>query len=142
MAENPFELLAKSQQAALRLASDTLRTVRDTAVTGVTAPEELIKQVAELSSAVAGLAGAVGGLAGATAQPLQDFIVRQRELAETVAKFADAQAELSGIVAELAERQAETVKALEKVTGPFFHLAGTQPTEAGRGRKKAPNSGS
>ncbi|WP_203335782.1 hypothetical protein [Nocardioides limicola] len=135
MAENPFELLAKSQHLALKLASDTLRTVKETAVTGVTAPEELITQIAELSGAVAGLAGSISGLAGATAQPLQDFIVRQRELAETVAKFADAQSELSGIVAELAERQAEAVKALEKVTGPFFHLAGTQPTKPTRGRK-------
>jgi methyl-accepting chemotaxis protein len=136
MAENPLELLAKSQQAAFKLATDTLRTVRDTAVSGVTAPDELLKQVAELSTAVAGLAGSITGVAGATAQPLQNFIVRQRELAETVAKFAEAQAELSGIVAELAERQSEIVAALESVTAPVFTLVGTQPTEPSRGRKK------
>uniref|UniRef100_UPI001C81714B hypothetical protein n=1 Tax=Nocardioides pelophilus TaxID=2172019 RepID=UPI001C81714B len=77
MVENPIDLLIKSQQAALKLAGDTLRTVTNAAVTGVTAPDELVRQVGDLAAAVASMAGAITGLAGATAQPLQDFIVRQ-----------------------------------------------------------------
>jgi hypothetical protein len=43
MAENPIDLLIKSQQLALKLAGDTLRTVTSAAVTGVTAPDELVR---------------------------------------------------------------------------------------------------
>ncbi len=136
MVENPIDLLIKTQQAALGLAADTLRVVRDTAITGVTQPEELIGQVAALSSAVTGLASAITGLAGATAQPLQDFIVRQRELADTVATLADAQSELSAVVAKLAERHADAVSSLEKLSAPVFAVVGTQPTPARRDRAK------
>lgn len=125
---NPLDLLLKSQQVAVKLAADTLRTVRDTAITGVTQPDELARQVGDLAGVVAGMATAVTGLAGSTAQPLQDFIVRQRELADTVATLAEAQAELAGIVAALAERHAEVVSSLEKVSAPVFALVGTAPT--------------
>ena len=128
MVDNPLELLLKSQQVAVKLATDTLRTVRDTAVTGVTQPEELVRQVGDLAGAVASMGAAITGLAGATAQPLQDFIVRQRELADTVATLAEAQAELAGVVAKLAERHADAVAALEKVTAPVFAIVGTDPT--------------
>lgn len=125
---NPLDLLIKSQQVALKLTTDVLRTVRDTAVTGVTQPDELAKQVGELAGAVAGMATGITGIAGATAQPLQDFIVRQRELADTVHTLAEAQAELASVVAKLAERHAEAVLALEKVTAPIFAVVGTDPT--------------
>lgn len=125
---NPLDLLIKSQHLALKIASDTLRTVRDTAITGVTQPDELARQVGDLAGVVAGMATAVTGLAGSTAQPLQDFIVRQRELADTVATLAEAQEDLAGVVRALAERHAEAVSALEKVTAPVFALVGTDPT--------------
>lgn len=128
MVENPIDLLIKSQQAALKLAGDTLRTVTNAAVTGVTAPEELVRQVGDLAAAVASMAGAITGLAGATAQPLQDFIVRQRELADTVATLAEVQSDLAGVVATLAERHADAVTALERVTAPVFAIVGTEPT--------------
>jgi|GEM_PF-6715288 len=128
MVENPIDLLIKSQQIALRLAGDTFRTVTNAAVTGVTAPDELVRQVGDLAGAVANMAGAITGLAGATAQPLQDFIVRQRELAETVATLAEAQSELANVVAKLAERHADAVTALERVTAPVFAVVGTDPT--------------
>jgi len=128
MVENPIELLIKSQQAALRLAADTVRTVTNAAVTGVTAPDELVRQVGDLAAAVASMAGAITGLAGATAQPLQDFIVRQRELADTVATLAEVQSDLAGVVATLAERHADAVTALERVTAPVFAVVGTDPT--------------
>lgn len=128
MAENPIDLLIKSQQLALKLAGDTLRTVTSAAVTGVTAPDELVRQVGDLAGAVAGMANAITGLAGATAQPLQDFIVRQRELADTVATLAEAQADLAAVVAKLAERHADAVTALERVTAPVFAIVGTDLT--------------
>lgn len=138
MADNPIDLLIKSQQMALKLAGDTLRTVTNAAVTGVTAPDELVRQVGDLASAVASMATAITGLAGATAQPLQDFIVRQRELADTVAMLADAQADLAEVVATLAERHAEAVTALERVTAPVFAMVGTEPTPPkSRAGKKA-----
>lgn len=130
MADNPLDLLLRSQQIALKLTSDALRTVRDTAVTGVTQPEELARQVGDLAGAVAGMANAVTGLAGATAQPLQDFIVRQRELADTVATLAEAQSELATVVSTLAERHADAVLALETVTAPIFAMVGTEATTA------------
>jgi hypothetical protein len=132
MADNPldpFHLLSRSQQLAVRVVSDTVRTIRDTAVTGVTAPEDLVRQVA-------GLADALMGLTAASAQPLQDFLVRQRELADTMAKLAAAQAELSAIVADLAERHAATVTALERMSAPVFAVVGTHPPDGSR-RKAA-----
>jgi methyl-accepting chemotaxis protein len=128
MTDHPLDLLIKSQQAALKLAGEVVRTVRDTAVAGVSGPDELTRQVGELAGAVAGMATAVTGIAGATAQPLQDFIVRQRELADTVAALAEAQADLARIVSALAERHADTVAALEKVTAPVFAVVGTEPS--------------
>lgn len=125
---NPIELLFRSQQAALKITGDVVRTVRDTAVGAVTQPEELAAQVSQLAGAVAGMATAVTGIAGATAQPLQDFVVRQRELADTVHTLAEAQAELATVVAKLAERHAEAVAALEQVTSPIFSVVGTNPT--------------
>lgn len=139
MADNPIELLFKSQQLAMKLAGDTIRTVTGAAVTGVTAPDELVHQVGDLAGAVANMATAITGLAGATAQPLQDFIVRQRELADTVAVLAEAQAELARVVAKLAERHADAVTALENVTAPVFTLVGTEPAAPQRkGTKKKP----
>ena len=120
---------------------DALRTVRDTAVTGVTQPEELARQVGDLAGAVAGMASAVTGLAGATAQPLQDFIVRQRELADTVHTLAEAQSELATVVAALAERHADAVLALEKVTAPIFAVVGTDATPARTRASKAKPTG-
>lgn len=125
MPENPLDLLNKSQRLAVQLAADTLRTVRDTAITGITAPDDLVRQVA-------GLADAVTGLAAATAQPLQDFLVRQRELADTMATLAAAQAELAIIVSALAERHAATVSALERMSAPVFGLVGTEGLASAR----------
>lgn len=121
---DPVGLFAKSQEQAVRVAGETLQRVRAVATAGGNAPDELLRQVADLSAAVTGLAGSATGLAGVVAEPLHDFIVQQRKLAETIAKFAQAQAELSVVVAEFAQRQAETVAALEKVTTPMFGLIG------------------
>ncbi|MGB3698282.1 MAG: hypothetical protein WBA05_12700 [Gordonia sp. (in: high G+C Gram-positive bacteria)] len=125
--QDPVGLFARSQEQAVAVAAETLQRIRAIATAGGNAPDELLRQVAELSGAVTGLAGSATGLAGAVAQPLQDFVVQQRKLAETIAKFAEAQAELSMVVAEFAQRQAATVAALEKVTTPMFGLMGARP---------------
>ncbi|BBH16450.1 hypothetical protein Back2_07370 [Nocardioides baekrokdamisoli] len=133
--ENPIEILIKSQQAAIKVATDTVKAVAGAAVTGVTQPTELVGQVADLAGSVAGLAGVLQNLLGATAQPLQDVLVRQRELADTVAVLADAQADIAAVVSKLAERHAAAVAALEKLSSPIFMVAGTSPT-APWGREK------
>ena len=46
MVDIPLDLLLQSQKLALGLAADTLRLALDTAVTGVTQPDQLVKQVA------------------------------------------------------------------------------------------------
>jgi hypothetical protein len=123
---NPLWLFAKSQEQAVRVASETLQKVRELASAGAAAPDVLLQQVAELSGAVTGLAGSATGLAGAVATPMQDFIVTQRKLAETIAKFAEAQAELAVVVSEFAARQAATVAAVERMTDPVFGLVGVK----------------
>lgn len=122
MAENYWDLLTKPQRMALGLAGDALKTLQRTVVAGAAGPEELVRHVSAVLDAA-------GGLATATAQPLQDFVVRQRELADTMASLAVAQAELAGLVATLAQRHAEAVAALERVTAPAFGLMGTLSRE-------------
>lgn len=131
--DSPLGVFARSQEQAIKVATDTLNKVRSMATAGVTSPELLLQQVTELSGAVTGMASGVTGLAGAVSQPLQEFIIQQRKLAETVAKFAEAQAELSVIVSELAQRQAATVAAVERITTPVFDLVGGKPSDPGRG---------
>lgn len=121
---NALWLFARSQEQAVKVAGETLQKVRDLATAGAAAPDALLQQVAELSGAVTGMAGSATGLAGAVAQPMQDFIVTQRKLAETIAKFAEAQAELAVVVSEFAARQAATVAAVERMTDPVFGLVG------------------
>ncbi|TNM42847.1 hypothetical protein FHP29_07575 [Nocardioides albidus] len=125
---NPLDLLIKSQQAALKLTTDVLRSLQDAAVAGATQPAELTTQVADMARAVAGMSSAFTGIAGSSVQPLQDFIVRQREIADTVHTLAEAQAQLAGVMASLAEHHADAVNALETVTAPLFAIVGAQPT--------------
>lgn len=123
----PLAVFTKSQEQAIKVATDTLNRVRAMTTSGVAASTDvLMQQVTDLSGAVVGLAGSATGLAGAISQPMQDFIVQQRRMSETIAKFAEAQAELATIVAEFAQRQAETVAAIERVTNPVFDLVGTR----------------
>lgn len=123
----PFAVFTKSQEQAIKVATDTLNKVKSMTTTGVSASSDmLVQQVTDLSGAVVGMAGSATGLAGAISQPMQDFIVQQRKMSETIAKFAEAQAELAAIVAEFAQRQAATVAAIERVTNPVFDLVGAK----------------
>lgn len=120
---DPFQLLNKSQKLALDVAGeafDALLSVGKTAAQ----PDEAIRQ---LSSLVA----AVGDLAGASVQPLQDFIGKQREIADTMANLASVQADLAGLVETLAKRHAAVVESLENLTAPVFGLV-TRDGAAGK----------
>jgi hypothetical protein len=132
MVDNPFELLNKSQKLALNVAGeafDTLLSVGRTAAQ----PDEAVRQLTTLISAV-------GELASATVQPLQDFIGRQRELADTMANLATMQAELAELVETLAHKHAAIVESLESLTAPVFGLVAKQehaePSSATRPRAK------
>ncbi len=115
MVDNPIELLNKSQRVALGLAGQAWNALYSATVSGLTHPDEALRQVGALVTAV-------GQLASATAQPLQDFITSQRELADTLARLAAAQADLADVVASLAQRHADVVQSLEKLSAPVLGL--------------------
>lgn len=111
---DPFALLNKSQKIALGVAGeafDALISIGKTA----TQPDEAIRQLSSLVTAV-------GDLASASVQPLQDFIVKQREIADTMANLATVQADLAVLVETLAHRHAAIVESLENLTAPVFGL--------------------
>jgi hypothetical protein len=130
---DPFALLSTSQRLALGLVRESWSRLQSLTVTGVTQPEEALRELGALVSSIT-------DLAGATAQPLQDFITRQRELADTLANLADAQADLSRLVAALAQRHAEAVEALEHLSAPALGLMGVRPapSDTTRGTRKRP----
>lgn len=112
---DPFALLSKSQKMALDAtmgAFDALMTVGRTAAQ----PDEAVRQISTLFNAF-------GDLASASVQPLQDFVARQREIADTLAKLSSVQADLAGLVESLAHRHAAVVESLETLTAPVFGLA-------------------
>lgn len=111
---DPFALLNKSQKVALGVAGDAFDALLAVGPTA-TQPEEAVRQLSTL-------VGAVGDLASASVQPLQDVIVRQREVAETMANLATAQSELAQIIEALAQKHAAFVESLEALSAPFFGL--------------------
>ncbi|MDT0202884.1 hypothetical protein [Nocardioides sp. AE5] len=121
MGTNPFELLTRSQRAALNLTTTAFNSLVEAGRAGITAPEEIATQVTDLL-------GALGNLAGATAQPLQDFVTRQRELADTMASLAQMHAEMATLVASVAQRHADVVEAMERLSAPVLGLAGATST--------------
>ncbi|KQY63773.1 MULTISPECIES: hypothetical protein [unclassified Nocardioides] len=121
MVDNPIELLTKSQRAALKMTSATFNALLDAGRSGAAAPELVLTQVTDLL-------GAVGDLAGATAQPLQDFVTRQRELADTMAGLAKLHADMAELVAAVAQRHADVVEAMERLSAPVLGLAGATST--------------
>jgi ABC-type transporter Mla subunit MlaD len=111
---DPFALLSMSQKVALDAtmgAFDALMAVGRTA----TQPDEALRQISTLLNAF-------GDLASASVQPLQDFVARQREIADTLAKLSSVQADLAGLVESLAHRHAAVVESLEALTAPVFGL--------------------
>ncbi|MDO7867383.1 hypothetical protein [Nocardioides jiangxiensis] len=116
---DPFVLLSKSQRLAVDAATgalDALVAIGKTA----TQPDEAVRQISAL-------ANAVGDLASASVQPLQDFVVKQREIADTMASLASVQADLAALVESLAHRHAAVVQSLENLTAPVFSLVIREP---------------
>lgn len=116
MAENPWEMLARSQRAAASLLVETVSKMVDMGKTGVTHPEEVLHQVTAM-------VGAVGQLAGSTAQPLEMFLNSQRQLAETMAAYAVLQRQLADVMETAAANHAAIVQALELMSSPVIGVA-------------------
>jgi hypothetical protein len=129
MADTPWDLITRSQRAAIGLLSDTVSTMVDMGRAGVTRPEEVLHQVTALASAA-------GDLAASTARPLEIFLESQRQLAETMSAFAVLQRQLADVMDTAATNHAAIVQALEMMTAPVMTVAqrvrsspGTEPGE-------------
>jgi predicted lipid-binding transport protein (Tim44 family) len=109
---DPFALLSKSQKMALDAANGALDALVSVGRTAAQ-PDEAVRQIAAL-------ANAVGDLASASVQPLQDFVIKQREIADTLANLATVQADLAVLVESLAHGHAGLVQSLETLTAPVF----------------------
>lgn len=116
MPENPWEMLARSQRAAAGLFADTVGRMVEMGRTGVTRPDEVLREVAAMASAL-------GDLAGSTAKPLEAFLTSQRQLAETMSAFAALQRQLADVLDTAAANHAAIVQALELMTNPVVGVA-------------------
>lgn len=116
MPENPWEMIARSQRAAVGLFADTMATVVEMGRAGVTRPEEVLAQVSAM-------AAAMGDLAGSTAKPLEFFLNSQRQLAETMEAFAVLQRQMAEVVESAAASHAAIVQALEMMSNPVIGVA-------------------
>ena len=116
MPENPWEMIARSQRAAVGLFAETMSTVVEMGKAGVTRPDEVLAQVAAM-------AAAMGDLAGSTAKPLEFFLNSQRQLAETMEAFAVLQRQMAEVVESAAASHAAIVQALEMMSNPVLGVA-------------------
>ena len=116
MPDNPWDLIARSQRAAVGLLGDAVSTLVEMGRTGVTKPEEVLTQVTTLASAV-------GDLAASTARPLEFFLESQRQLAETMSAFAVLQRQLADVMETAATNHAAIVQALEMMSAPVITVA-------------------
>ena len=116
MPENPWEMIARSQRAAVGLFADTMSTVVEMGRAGVSRPEEVLAQVSAM-------AAAMGDLAGSTAKPLEFFLNSQRQLAETMEAFAVLQRQMAEVVESAAASHAAIVQALEMMSNPVIGVA-------------------
>jgi prophage DNA circulation protein len=116
MPENPWEMIARSQRAAVGLFAETMSTVVEMGRAGVTRPEEVLAQVSAM-------AAAMGDLAGSTAKPLEFFLNSQRQLAETMEAFAVLQRQMAEVVESAAASHAAIVQALEMMSNPVLGVA-------------------
>jgi hypothetical protein len=131
MAERPnaLERLLSSQRAALGIFTERLESLASTlAHTGVTSPDEALRQMAAVVRAA-------GDLAASTARPMEMFLETQRQLAVTMASYAELQRQLADVLSVLAENQAAVVDALEGLANPFLGVAESlrshKPAQAG-----------
>ena len=116
MPEHAWERIARSQRAAANLLAETLNGIVEMGRTGVTHPDEVVKQVGAI-------AAALGDLAGSTVQPLEMFLTSQRQLAETMQAYAALQRQLADVLDTAAANHAAIVQALELMTSPMTAVA-------------------
>ncbi len=114
--DNTLDLLTKAQRASIGLAADTFTALVNTTRTGLTNPDELLEQMA-------GFISATGDMMGMAAQPLQNFIARQQELADAMANLADLHSQLADVVATVARHHKGVVDALESLSNPILGFA-------------------
>ena len=88
----------------------------DMGKTGVTRPDELLREVTAMASAI-------GDLASASARPLEYFISSQKQLAESMAAFAVLQRQMAEVVEGVAASHAAVVEALELMSNPVIGAA-------------------
>lgn len=116
MPENPWEMIGRSQKAAVGLFTDTVSRLVDMGKTGVTRPDELLREVTTMASAL-------GDIAGTSARPLEFFVSSQRQLAESMAAFATLQRQLADVLETAAANHFAIVEALEMMTHPVIGVA-------------------
>jgi len=134
MPENPWEMIARSQRAAVGLFAETMSTVVEMGKTGVTRPEEVLTQVSAMATAMR-------DLAGSTAKPLELFLDSQRQLAETMQAFAVLQRQMADVVENAAASHAAIVQALELMSNPVIGVAHKLRSEDRSGPASRPERG-
>jgi hypothetical protein len=116
MPEIPWDMINKSQRAAVGMFTGSVAKLVDMGKTGVTRPDELLHEVTAMASAI-------GDLASSTARPLEFFVSSQRQLAESMAAFAVLQRQMAEVVEGVAASHAAVVEALELLSNPVIGVA-------------------
>lgn len=114
--DHTLDMLNKAQRASVGLAADTFGAVVHATKTGLTQPDELVKEMA-------GFVSATGDMLGMAAQPLAMFIQRQQELADAMANLAELHSQLADVVATVARHHKGVVDALEALSNPLIGFA-------------------
>ncbi len=113
----PLERLLAPQRAALRMFTDALDGLTTSmARTGVTTPEEVVRQLTAVVRAM-------GDVAASAARPMEMVLETQRELAATMQSYAALQRQLADVLGTVADNQAAVVDALEALAHPVLGLA-------------------
>ena len=116
MPDTPWDMISKSQRAAVGMFTGSVAKLVDMGKTGVTRPDELLREVTAMASAI-------GDLASTTARPLEFFVASQKQLAESMAAFAVLQRQLAETVEQVAASHAAVVEALELLSNPVIGVA-------------------
>lgn len=122
MPDIPWDRISKSQRAAVGMFTGSVGKLVDMGKTGVTRPDELLREVTAMASAI-------GDLASASARPLEYFISSQKQLAESMAAFAVLQRQMAEVVEGVAASHAAVVEALELMSSPVLGAASRLRTE-------------
>jgi hypothetical protein len=123
MAEYPWDRITRTQRAASGLFADAVSRLVDMGKTGVTKPDELVREVGAMATAL-------GDLAGSTAKPLEAFLASQRQLAETMSALAVLQRQAADLLEVAASNHRTIVDALEMMSSPVVGVAQRLRTSA------------